>query len=357
MAKIKAAVIFGGTSQEHELSLASAADIIRSIPTDIYEIIAVGITRKGRWLYFPGDASEIADGSWESNPDCASAILSPDPLHRGIVIMENGDVSIRKIDVIFPVLQGKKCADGTVQGLLNMSGIPYVGSSLLSSASCMDKSHTHMIMDNYGIKTAPWKLLTQRDLNDLDEKCTAIAEKIGFPMAVKPANSGCSAGTSTANDLKELITAVKIAFSNDNKVVVEKYISGRKLEVAVFGYDSPFASNVGEIISTDNVYDPTEVRKSSGDDLVIPADIPADVAENIRETAVRAFKAMNCKGLARIDFFLADDGTLLLNKIGTAPGLRLNSVYPKLMKELGMNLTDVVDKLLEMALENADKSY
>lgn len=357
MAKIKAAVIFGGTSQEHELSLASAADIIRSIPTDIYEIIAVGITRKGRWLYFPGDASEIADGSWESNPDCASAILSPDPLHRGIVIMENGDVSIRKIDVIFPVLQGKKCADGTVQGLLNMSGIPYVGSSLLSSASCMDKSHTHMIMDNYGIKTAPWKLLTQRDLNDLDEKCTAIAEKIGFPMAVKPANSGCSAGTSTANDLKELITAVKIAFSNDNKVVVEKYISGRKLEVAVFGYDSPFASNVGEIISTDNVYDPTEVRKSSGDDLVIPAEIPADTAEKIRETAVKAFKATGCKGLARIDFFLADDGTLLLNKIGTAPGLRLNSVYPKLMKELGMNLTDVVDKLLEMALENADKSY
>lgn len=357
MAKIKAAVIFGGISQEHELSLASAADIIRSIPTDVYEVIAVGITRKGRWLYFPGDASEIADGSWESNPDCTSAILSPDPLHRGIVIMENNDVSIRKIDVIFPVLQGKKCADGTIQGLLNMSGIPYVGSSLLSSASCMDKSHTHMIMDDFGIKTAPWKLLTQRDLNDLDEKCAAIAEKIGFPMAVKPANSGCSAGTSTAHDLKELITAVKIAFSNDNKVVVEKYISGRKLEIAVFGYDSPFASNVGEIISTDNVYDPTEVRKSSGDDLVIPAEIPADMAEKIRETAVKAFKAMGCKGLARIDFFLADDGTLLLNKIGTAPGLRLNSVYPKLMKELGMDLSDVVDKLLEMAMENADKSY
>ncbi len=357
MAKIKAAVIFGGISQEHELSLASAADIIRSIPTDVYEVIAVGITRKGRWLYFPGDASEIADGSWESNPDCTSAILSPDPLHRGIVIMENNDVSIRKIDVIFPVLQGKKCADGTIQGLLNMSGIPYVGSSLLSSASCMDKSHTHMIMDDFGIKTAPWKLLTQRDLNDLDEKCAAIAKKIGFPMAVKPANSGCSAGTSTAHDLKELITAVKIAFSNDNKVVVEKYISGRKLEIAVFGYDSPFASNVGEIISTDNVYDPTEVRKSSGDDLVIPAEIPADMAEKIRETAVKAFKAMGCKGLARIDFFLADDGTLLLNKIGTAPGLRLNSVYPKLMKELGMDLSDVVDKLLEMAMENADKSY
>lgn len=357
MAKIKAAVIFGGTSQEHELSLASAAEVIRSIPKDTYEVIAVGITRKGRWIYFPGDAEEIENGTWESNPDCTSAILSPDPLHRGIIIIENGEASIRKIDVIFPVLQGKKCADGTIHGLLNMSGIPYVGSGLLSSASCMDKSHTHMIMDDYGINTAPWKLLTQRDLNNIDEKCLDIADKFGFPLAVKPANSGCSAGTGTAKDLKELISAVKFAFSNDNKVVIEKYISGRKIEVAVFGYDSPFASNVGEILATDRVYDPTEVRKSSGDDLIIPANLPADISENICETAIKAFKAMGCKGLARIDFFLADDGVLYLNKIGTAPGLRLNSVYPKLMAELGMTLSDVVDKLLEMAMDNADKCY
>lgn len=357
MAKIKTAVIFGGTSQEHELSLATAAEVIRNIPTDTYEVIAVGITRKGRWLYFPGDADEIADGTWETNPDCTSAILSPDPLHRGIIIMENGEASIRRIDVVLPLLQGKKGADGTIQGLLNMAGIPYAGCSLLSSASCMDKSHTHMIMDDYGIKTAPWKLLTQRDINNIDDKCLEISKAIGFPMAVKPANSGCSAGTSTANDFEELVAAVKLAFSNDNKVVVEKYISGRKLEVAVFGYDQPFASNVGEIISTNAKYDPTEVRKSSGDDLVIPADLSAETAEYVRETAIKAFKAMNCKGIARIDFFLADDGTLLLNKIGTAPGMRENSVYPKLMKEYGMELSEVIDMLLEAAVENADKSY
>ncbi len=357
MAKIKAAVIFGGTSQEHELSLASAAEIIRNIPTDIYEVVAVGITRKGHWLYFPGDAEEIADGTWDTNPDCTSAILSPDPLHRGIVIMENGEASIRRIDVVLPLLQGKKCADGTIQGLLNMSGIPYVGCSLLSSASCMDKSHTHMIMDDYGINTAPWKLLTQRDINCIDEKCLKIAEAIGFPMAVKPANSGCSAGTSTANNFDELVAAVKLAFSNDNKVVVEKYIKGRKLEVAVWGYDTPTASNVGEIISTNAVYDPTEVRKSSGDDLVIPAELSEETTRLVRDTAIKAFKAMNCKGYARIDFFLADDGSLLLNKIGTAPGMRINSVYPKLMKEYGMELSEVIDMLLESAIENADKSY
>ncbi|MDE6789830.1 MAG: D-alanine--D-alanine ligase [Ruminococcus sp.] len=357
MAKIKTAVIFGGTSQEHDLSLASAAEVIRSIPRDKYDVTPIGITRKGRWLYFPGDADEIADGSWELNPDCTSAILSPDPLHRGIIILENGEAAIRRIDIIFPMIQGKRGADGTIQGLLDMSGIPYVGSGLLASASCMDKSHTHMVLDDYGIKTAEWKLITQRDLNNIDEKCIEILECFEFPIAVKPANSGCSAGTSTANNLSELITAVKIAFSNDNKVVAEKFVSGRKMEVAVFGYDAPFASYVGEILPTEKKYDPTEVRKSSGDDLQIPADIPDDVQNMIRETAVKAFKALGCKGIARVDFFLQEDGTLLLNKIGTAPGLRLNSVYPKLMNHLGMDMPYLTDKLLEQALENEEKTY
>ncbi|MDE6521123.1 MAG: D-alanine--D-alanine ligase [Ruminococcus sp.] len=358
MAKIKTAVIFGGTSQEHELSLASASEVIRNIPGDKYDVTPIGITKKGRWLCFQGDVDEIADGSWELNPDCISAILSPDPLHRGFITLENGEATIRRFDVIFPVLHGKKGADGTIQGLLDMSGIPYVGSGLLASASCMDKSHTHMILDDYGIKTAEWRLLTQRDLNRIDEKCVEIAESLDFPLAVKPANSGCSAGTSTAHNLNELITAVKIAFSNDNKVVVEKFVDGRKLEVAVFGYDTPFASYVGEILSTDREYNPIEVRKSSGDDLKIPADLPNEMHNTIRETAVKAFKALGCKGIARVDFFLQNDGTLFLNKIGTAPGLRLNSVYPKLMNHFGMNMPYFIDKLLEQAIDNFDeKTY
>lgn len=357
MAKIKAAVIFGGTAQEHELSLASAAEVIRNIPTDKYEVICVGITKKGRWLYFPGDADEIADGSWEMNPDCTSAILSPDPLHRGIIIMENGDASVRKIDVVFPVLQGKKGADGAIQGLLDMSGIPYVGSGSLAAASCMDKSHTHMVLDDYGVKTADWKLLTQRDINNIERCCDEIAASLSFPLVVKPANSGCSVGTTIADDLGSLIAAVKIAFLSDNKVVVEKYVKGRKLEVGIFGWDSPFASYVGEILSVDRVYDPTEVKKSSGDDLQVPADLPDDLHNNIRETALKAYKALGCKGMARVDFFLSENGELLLNKIGTAPGLRTNSVYPKLMQHLGMELPYLIDKLLEQAVENSEKSY
>ena len=357
MAKIKAAVIFGGTSKEYKLSLASAAEVIRNIPEDKYEVICIGITRKGRWLFYPGDVEDIASGEWELDPDCTSAIISPDPLHRGIITIENGETSVKKIDVVFPVLIGKNGGDGTLQGLLDLSGIPYVGCGLLAAASCVDKSHTHMVLDDYGIKTAQWQLITQRELNSIEERCSGIAEKMGFPLIVKPANSGSSAGTSIAENEEALIASVKMAFLNDNKVVVEKYIKGRKLEAAVFGYDNPFSSYIGEILSVDKVYDPTEVNKSSGDDLVIPADLPIEQMNEIRNIAVKAFKALGCKGMARIDFFLTDDGELLLNKIGTSPGLRKNSVYPKLMEHLGMTLPYLMDKLIEQAIENAERNY
>ncbi len=357
MAKIKAAVIFGGTSKEYKLSLASAAEVIRNIPEDKYEVICIGITRKGRWLFYPGDVDAIASGEWELNPDCTSAIVSPDPLHRGIITIENGETSVKKIDVVFPVLIGRKSGDGSLQGLLNMSGIPYVGCGLLASASCMDKSHTHMVLDDYGIKTAKWELITQREINSIDERCTEIAAEMGFPLIVKPANSGSSVGSSIAEDADSLAAAVKLAFLNDNKVIVEKYVSGRKLEAAVFGYDNPFSSYIGEILSVDKVYDPTEVNKSSGDDLVIPADLPMELMNDIRAVAVKAFKALGCKGMARIDFFLTDDGELLLNKVGTTPGLRKNSVYPKLMEHLGMSRPYLMDKLMEQAIENAERNY
>ena len=357
MAKIKAAVIFGGTSREHKLSLASAAEVIRNIPQDKYEVICIGITRKGRWLYFPGDVEDIPTGEWEQDPDCASAIISPDPLNRGLIIIENGEAVVRRLDVVFPVVMGKHGADGTLQGLLDLSGIPYVGCGVLAAAACMDKSHIHMVMDDYDIDTADWRVITQSELSEIDECCKRISGELRFPLIVKPAKSGTSAGTSKAYDLEQLIAAVKVAFSNDNKVVVEECIKARKMEVAVFGYDSLFSSYVGEILDPDKVYDPTEVKQGSSDNLQIPADIPDDVRTKIRETAVKAFKAMGCKGLARIDFLYAENGRLLLNKIVTAPGLRRNSVFPRLMEHMGMSREDVIDNLLEQAVDNSERTY
>ncbi len=357
MARIKAAVIFGGVSAEHELSLASAADVIKNIPSDKYEVICIGITRKGRWLYYPGDAEDIADGKWETNPDCTSAIISPDPIHKGIIAIENGEVSLKKIDVVFPILQGKFGADGTVQGLLDMSGIPYVGCGLLASASCMDKSHIHMILDDYNIRTAAWKLITQREINHLDKTCSEIAAELGFPLIAKPANSGSSVGITKACTTDELEAAVKLAFSHDNKVVVEKFIDGRELEAAVFGYDTPFSSYIGEIVSDSGHCGSRERFVTSNGKFVIPADLDFELVQEIRGTAVEAFKALGCKGMARIDFFLGNDGLLYLNKVSTMPGFSSECIYPKLMKHLGMELPYLLDKLLEQAVENADKVY
>lgn len=357
MAKIKAAVIFGGVSGEHELSLASAAEIISNIPSDKYEVICIGITRKGRWLYYPGDVADIPTGKWEMNPDCTSAFISPDPIYKGIVTIENGETSIKRVDVVFPVLHGKYGADGSIQGLLDMSGIPYVGCGLLASASCMDKSHTHMILDDYYIRTAKWRMITQREINHLDKRCEEIAEQLGFPLIVKPANSGGSAGVNKADNIEELDSAVKTAFSHDNKVVVEQFIDGRELEAAVFGYDTPFSSYIGEIKSSCGHEGSRECFVSENGLLEVPAKLDNDTMNRVRETAVNAYKALGCKGMARIDFFMTQGGELYLNKVSTMPCFKADCIYPQLMKQLGMELPYLIDKLLEQAIENADRTY
>ncbi len=357
MARIKAAVIFGGVSSEHELSLASAVDVIESIPAEKYEVICIGITKKGRWLFFPGGTEEIADGSWEMNPDCTSAVISPDPIHKGILTIENGEVSLKRIDVVFPLLHGKFGADGSIQGLLDMAGIPYVGCGLLASASCMDKSHIHMILDDYNIKTAAWRLITQREINDLDSMCETIAGELGFPLKAKPANCGSSVGCSRADNVEELEAAVKTAFSHDNKVVVERFIEGRELVTAVYGYDSPVCSYVGEILSTNGHINSKETFAVDGGELKIPADMDDDTISRIRRTAVDAYKALGCKGMARVDFFMDANGELYLNKIAAMPAFSKDAIYPQLMEHMGTDLPELIDLLCEQAVENAERTY
>ena len=295
MAKTKVAVIFGGASSEHDISLISATNVIKSIPKDKYEVICVGITKKGRWLYFPGDVSEIESGEWEKNSDCASAVISPDPIYKGLLIIENGEVTVRKIDCVFPVLHGKNGEDGTIQGLLDMSKIPYVGCGVLASASAMDKTHTHTVLDYNGIPTAKWRMITLREISKLSEKCEYIASVLGYPLFVKPANCGSSIGVNKAENFDELVSAVRTAFSHDNKVIIE--------------------------------------------------------------AAIKAYKAIGCKGLSRIDFFLTDKGKLLVNEINTMPGFTDISMYPKLMENLGMTQEYLVDKLIEQAIENSERNY
>lgn len=357
MAKIRVAVLFGGVSSEHEVSLMSATNVINSIPKEKYEIICVGITKKGRWLYFPGDVTEIADGTWERNPDCTAAILSPDPIHKGIITIENGETFVKKVDVVFPVLHGRNGEDGRLQGLLEMAKLPYVGCGTLSSAICMDKCLTHTVLDYNNIRTAKWAFVNHSDMNRLDEKCQEIAEKLGFPLFVKPANAGSSVGVNKANDLEALKEAIQIAFSHDCKIVIEEFIDGKELEVAVFGYDNAFASYVGEIQPAAEFYDYEDKYITGTSQLYIPARITDEQSDRIRKTAVQAYKALCCKSLSRVDFFLAKDGSIILNEINTLPGFTNISMYPKLMEHLGMPQEYLVDKLIEQAMEHAERMY
>lgn len=354
MSKIRIAVIFGGVSSEHDISRVSAANVIQNLPQDKYEIISVGITKKGRWLYFPGDVSEIPTGEWEKNPDCTPAVLSPDTTHKGFIMLSGDDVTIRKVDVVFPVLHGKNGEDGTIQGLLELSGIPYVGCGVMASADGMDKATTHTVLDANGIRTAKYRSILQCDLSRLDEIAPEIADALGYPVFVKPANCGSSIGINKANDIEELKNAVKLAFTHDKKVIVEEFIEGQEIECAVFGNDSPIASCIGEIAPATDFYDYEAKYVLGSTNLYIPARIPEKSADEVREIAVKAFRAMGCSGLSRVDFFLKKDGGIILNEINTMPGFTAISMYPKLMEAIGVPYGQLLDKLVRLAFERAD---
>lgn len=351
MAKTRIAVIFGGVSNEHDISLISATNVISNLDKDKYEIIPIGITKTGRWLFYPGDISAISSGAWASNPDCVPAAILPDTMYKGIVKIADGAVSNVRIDVVFPVLHGKNGEDGTLQGLLDMSGIPYVGCGCLASAACMDKEAAHAILGYNGIRMARFCSIRSCELNRLDEICSGIAEKLGYPMFVKPACSGSSVGVNKAFDFESLKNAVKLAFSHDNKVIVEEYINGRELECAVLGSSDAFSSEAGEIISCNDFYDYDAKYILGTSALKIPAEIPQTISSEIRETAVKAFKLMGCFGLARVDFFLSEDGLLYLNELNTLPGFTSISMYPKLMEHLGISYSELLDRLIGLAYE------
>lgn len=351
MSKIRVAVIFGGVSSEHDVSLISATNVITALNKDKYEVIPVGITKKGRWLYYPGDISNLSLGNWDSNSDCSPAVIMPDPMYNGLIKFNDGGFSTTKIDVVFPVLHGKNGEDGTIQGLLDMSGIPYVGCGCLASAVCMDKTFTHTVLEANGIKMAKWKAIKQHQLNSLDKFCEECAESLGYPMFVKPSSSGSSVGVNKASSFEELKNAIKLAFSHDSKVIVEEEIVGRELECAVFGKDTPFASHVGEIVSCNDFYDYDAKYILGTSGINIPAQMSDKSEKEIREIAIKAFTTVGCSGLSRIDFFLKDDGTVILNEINTLPGFTSISMYPKLMEHMGISLPELLDRLINLALE------
>lgn len=353
MAKQRIGVIFGGASQEHDVSLLSAYSVIKNIPEDKYEIICIGITKRGRWLYFPGEFSLIPTGEWETYSDCCPAIISPDPIHRGIIkFLDDGTISQQRVDVIFPVLHGKFGEDGTIQGLCELANIPYVGCNLLSSAMCLDKAITHTVLTACGIKNAKFEIVLRNKISALDMECERIEKSLSYPMFVKPANCGSSIGINKAENRTDLKNAIKLAFTHDVKVVVEEQIIGKEIECSVIGNDFPSASVLGEIRPANEFYDYDAKYVLNTSELIIPADLNENLSKKVRETAISAYKALNCSGLSRVDFFVNEEtNEITLNEINTMPGFTTISMYPKLLEQRGISYHALIDTLITLAFE------
>lgn len=353
-AKLSLAVIFGGVSSEHEVSRMSVTSILENLSNERYEVHMVGITKEGRWLLYTGPVEDILSGAWEQGP-VTPAFLSPDPSVHGLVALRDGKAETIHVDVIFPALHGKNGEDGTIQGLFQLSGIPYVGCDTESSAICMDKAVTHSLLSSAEIEQAHY-LWFYADRFDAapDTIKNKIQARLDFPVFVKPSNAGSSVGVSKVERFEDLDQAIRKAAREDKKVVVEEGITGQEVEVAVLGNRDCDASIVGEIGASAQFYDYDDKYINGTSQLYIPARIPQEVSEKIRQTAVRAYRLLGCSGLARVDFFVtAGDNRVILNEINTLPGFTSISMYPKLWMAMGLSYGELLDKLIELALQRA----
>ncbi|MDO5546513.1 MAG: D-alanine--D-alanine ligase family protein [Eubacteriales bacterium] len=352
MGKLNVCILFGGISPEHEVSLRSAESVLNNIDKEKYHVLPVGITKAGQWIWFAGtDYSMLPAQTWSTCPGSCPAAISP-VRGQGLLRFEGDRVSVIPIDVVFPVLHGENGEDGTMQGLLQMAGIPYVGPHVSASAVAMDKTLTKLVIDKEGIPQAAWELVRSGELAEkMDAIIASLEARFTYPMFVKPAGTGSSVGVSKAGDREKLKAALTAAGKFDSKILVEEFIKGKEIEVAVLGNQKAVASVCGEIDSGAEFYDYDAKYITDTSTAYIPARISGDLQARIREAAVRVFKAVGCQGLSRVDFFATEDGRLVFNEINTIPGFTSISMYPKLFAASGIPYSKLIDELLKLALE------
>ncbi|MEG0830402.1 MAG: D-alanine--D-alanine ligase family protein [Anaerovoracaceae bacterium] len=356
--KSSVAVIFGGQSSEHEVSCLSAASVINHLDTDKYKIHKIGITKQGDWFLTNALAENILDGSWIQNESNQRAALSLDRVKKDLLVFDNEGGYFRiDVDVIFPVLHGKNGEDGTIQGLFDLSGIPYVGPGTRASATCMDKAITKLMVGQIGVKQADSFVVTEvafeRDQSGVVDKGEKYF-KGKYPLFVKPSSAGSSVGISKARDKSQLAQAIITALKEDDKVLVEETIVGREIEVAVLGNEDPKASPIGEIIAANEFYD-YDAKYINGESKTrVITDLLPEKEKEIQEAAVKVFECMGCRGLSRVDFFLDDEGTVVFNEINTMPGFTNISMYPQLWLATGMTYDNLLNTLIALALENSN---
>ncbi len=348
--KLKVGILFGGKSAEHEVSLQSAKNVADAIDRNKYDVALIGINKSGDWLlpdqsHFLLNAADPKLIQLNSENQESVALV---PQSGGELSNLSGGGVHSSIDVVFPILHGPFGEDGTVQGLLKLAGVPFVGSGVIGSAAGMDKDVMKRLLRDAGIPIA--KSLTFRQEDHLDFE--AISAEIGLPLFIKPANMGSSVGVHKVSDGSTFDAAVHDAFAYDTKILIEEFVEGRELECAVLGNLRPEVSVVGEIKPSHDFYSyEAKYLDEHGAGLEIPADIPDAVSDRIRDLAVRTFQALECEGLGRVDCFLKSDGEVIVNEINTMPGFTQISMYPRLWEASGISYPDLIDRLIELGLE------
>lgn len=352
----RVAILFGGRSAEHEVSVVSARSVLEALDPERYEAIPIGVTKQGRWVLLPGGPPALAEGAPPGLPGVAEQAEGEVALDQrpGSHALVAPDGSRTEIDVVFTVMHGPHGEDGSIQGFLEIAGVPYVGSGVLASALGMDKAVQKVLFAAAGIPVVPHEAVHEREWEDDPEATQARAEHLGYPLFVKPAGLGSSVGISKVADAAGLRGALESAFRYGRKAVLERSVEGaRELEVAVLGNDEPVASVAGEIVPRGHGFYDYEAKYLDGDgaELIVPAEIEPETLEEIRRMAVAAFRAIDASGMARVDFFLTAEGGLLLNEVNTIPGFTTISMYPKLWDASGVPYPELVDRLIELALE------
>lgn len=355
--KIRVGVLFGGRSPEHEVSLVSAKNVISALDREKYEVIQIGITKKGKWVHVDKtlDLSNLEDA-----PRSQEIIFSNNPQATGFYFLENSSpAKFQKLDVIFPVLHGVFGEDGFLQGLLELSGIPYVGCGVLASALGMDKSIQKQILERAGFPVTPWVEIRNNEFKKDQDNIYKKIYNLSFPLFVKPANMGSSVGVHKVHNKKDLQDALRDAFRYDTKILAEMAVpAAREIECAVIGNDDPQTSILGEIKPANEFYDYNDKYINGKSRVIIPADLPKKIEELIRHYALAAFKILNCSGLTRVDFLLNGNSLkIYINEINTLPGFTSISMFPKLFEASGIKLSPLLDELIHLAFQRQKEKY
>jgi D-alanine--(R)-lactate ligase len=335
------AIIFGGCSEEHPISVKSAREVANTLDLESYEPFYIGITKTGAWKLCDGP-----DPGWETG-DCRPVVLSPDRSVHGLLVLERGHYKMVRLDLVFPVLHGKLGEDGAMQGLLELSGIPYVGCDVQSSALCMDKSLAYIVARYAGIAIPNFWTVTANE--DIDP------DRLTLPVFVKPARSGSSFGVSRVSHKRQLPSAMETARQYDSKVLIEEAVVGSEVGCAIFGNDPDLIVGEPDRISLSHgffrIHQENEPESGSENStFIVPADISTEGRELVQETAKAVYRALGCRGLSRVDMFLKEDGTVVLNEVNTLPGMTSYSRYPRMMAAAGLSLADVIDRIVSLAL-------